>query len=306
MKIFRHRGDIYISKAGYKNSREERILLSLLAVIVVVTIAFLVLLNSRYDSFADFIAGDDVTVEQTEVVDDIALPDISGRTNFLVIETDDEESVIHYMYLVQMDCDNMAYKACSLSPNMDINGSSALDLYLTGGGALVQSSLVSYLGIDIDYFVDFERSDMVEFLNSFGTFIVPMQDSIMFNSGYDDDSYSIRIGDGEQTISGSDASNLLRYYSNEKINFATANEVILYGLTQLFNADNYERCDQLFRLMITNSSSNITVRDFENNKADIMVFCHKNTDIIVYSCVPKYNGKKLSDKSMQEIKGYFN
>lgn len=306
MKIFRHRGDIYISKAGFKNSREERILLSLLAVIVVVTVAFLILLGVRYDSFSEFIAGDDVTVEQTEVADDILLPDISGRTNFLVLETDDEESTIHYMYLVQMDCDNMAYKACTLAPNMNIDDKSALDLYLTGGGALLQSSLTSYLGIDIDYFIDFKRSDMVEFLNSFGSFIVPIKDNIMFNSGYDDDSYSIRVADGEQTISGSDAPNLLRYFVNEQKNYANANEIVLYGLTQLFNADNFEKCDQLFRLMITNSSSNITVRDFENNKASIMVFCHKNTDIIVYSCVPSYSGKKLTDKSVQEIKGYYN
>lgn len=306
MKIFKHRGDIYISKAGYKNSREERILLSLLAVIVVLTISFFAILGIKYDSFADFIAGDDVTVEQIEIQDDMTLPEISGRTNFLIMETDDEESVIHYLYLVQMDCDNMAYKTCVLSPNMDINGSTALDLFLSGGGALVQSSLVSYLGIDIDYYISFQRSDMVEFLNSFGNFIVPMKDEIMFNSGYDDDSYSIRIGDGEQTISGSDASNLMRYYSNEKVNLSTANEIVLYGLTQLFNADNFERCDQLFRLMISNSSSNITVRDFENNKNDIMVFCHKNTDIIVYSCAPKYSGKKLTDKSLQEIKGYYN
>lgn len=306
MKLFKHRGDIYVSKAGYKNSREERILLSLLVVIVILTISFLILLGTRYDSFGDFIAGDDVTVEVTDVQEDLSLPEINGRTNFVIMETDDEESVLHYMYLVQMDCDNMAYKVCTLSPNMVIDGDSVLDLYLTGGGALVQSKLVSHLGIDIDYYIDFERSDFVEFLNSFGTFIVPIKDDIMFNSGYDDDSYSIRVGDGEQTISGSDAPNLVRYYINEKNDYSSANEVVLYGLTQLFNADNFEKCDQFFRKMITNSSSNITVRDFENNKASVMVFCHKNSDIIVYSCTPKYSEKKLTDKSIQNIKGYFN
>lgn len=306
MKIFKNRGDIYISKSGYKSSREERILLSLLAVIVVLTLVFLAIMGHKYSSFAEFIAGDDVTIEQTEEYNEINLPSISGRNNFLVFETDDEQSVIHYAYLVQMDCDTMSYKACTLDPRLTIDGDSLFDIYLSGGGALLQSKLTSVLGTNIDYYIGIENSDMVEFINSLGTVIYPMNESIKFNSGTDDDSYSIRIGDGEQKISGNDICNLMRYYSNEKQNIATANEILLYSLTQLFNTENFDRADQLFRLIVTNSTTNITVRDFENGKDSIMVFCYKNSDITIYSCSPKFAKHKLSATDIQDIQGYFN
>lgn len=306
MKIFKHRGDIYISKSGYKSSREERILLSLLAVIVVLTIVFLAIMGHKYSSFAEFIAGDDVTIEQTEEYNDINLPAISGKTNFLVFETDDEQSTIHYAYLIQMDCDTLSYKACTLDPNLKIENSSLYDIYLSGGGALLQAKLNSVLGTNIDYYIGLKNSDMVEFINSLGTILYPMNDGIKFNSGTDDDNYAIRIGDGEQNLGGNDISNLIRYYSNEKINYSTANEILLYSLTQLFNTDNFDRCDQLFRLLVTNSSTNITVRDFENGKDAIMVFCYKNSDITIYSCTPSYAKHQLSSNDLQDIKGYFN
>lgn len=306
MKLFKHRGDIYVSKAGFKASREERILVSLLIVIVVLTIAFLAFLGAKYSSFSDFIAGDDVTVTQQPVDDEIALPDISGKINFLVIETDDEQSTINYLYLVQMDSDSKSYKTCTLSPNMTVDGKSVTDLYLSGGGALIQSQLTSLLGFDVDYYIAFKNSDFDEFIGKLGSFIYPMGESVKFNGGAEDNAYSIHIGDGEQNLNATDATNLMRYYSNDNVNFGTANELVLYGLTQLFNADNFDNCEKLFRLLITNSSTNITVRDFENGKDSLMVFCLKNTDITVYSCIAQYKGNALSTDSQRDIKGYFN
>lgn len=306
MKIFKHRGDIYVSKSGYKSSREERILLIILAFIVAITVAFLVALNNKYDSFSDFIAGDDVTVSESYKDDSIALPQIEGKRNFIVFETDDEESIIHFAYLIQMDGDNMSYKVCTLSPNMTIDGESLYDIFLLGGGALVQSRLTSFLGIDIDYYIDFEYSDFVEFVNSLGNVIYPMPSAIKHNGGAEGDHYAIRVSEGEQSLSGKDNINLMRYFSNEKVNLATCNELVLYSLTQLFSEENYNRCDSLFRLFISNASTNITVRDFENGRDSIMVFCYKNNDLTVYSCNASFKKNQLTAESMQEIKGYFN
>ena len=101
-------------------------------------------------------------------------------------------------------------------------------------------------------------------------------------------------------------SNLLRYYSNEKKDYGIENEVILSALTQLFNEDNFEDSESLFRLFIKSSTNNITVRDFENAKNALMYFCYKNEDITVYSVQSKYDKKLvLTQQSVKEIKGYF-
>lgn len=305
MKIFKHRGDIYISKTANKSTKEERILLVILAFIIMVTVLFLIVMNVKYDSFSEFIAGDDVTVTEAINEDEMILPQIKGKTNFLVFETDDEESTIHYAYLLQMDGDNMSYKVCTLSPDMVVDGDSLYDIFMSGGGALLQSRLTSYLGIEIDYYIDFENSDIVEFINSLGTIIYPMAEDIKFNGGTSDDTYSIRISAGEQHINGKDNANLMRYYSNDSINLSITNEIVLYSLTQLFTADNYDRADSLFRLFISNASTNITVRDFENKREDIMVFCYKSADLTVYSCTAKFEKNQLTAESMQEVKSYF-
>ena len=82
MKIFKHRGDIYISKSDYtKSSRETKILMALLMVIVAVTLVFVVMLSQKYSSVAQFFADGKVTTSQVQNADDTVLPKVSGITN---------------------------------------------------------------------------------------------------------------------------------------------------------------------------------------------------------------------------------
>ncbi len=305
MKIFKNRGDIYISKAGYKSSREERILITLLVIIVVITIAFAVVLANKYDSVKDFFAGDSVTVTQVENKEE-ELPKISGKTNFLILETDQDETVIHYIYLLQADKDYLSYKVCAFMPDMMIDGESIYNIFLHGGGASLQTKLTAYFGFDIDFYASFDHDSFVEFVGKLGKFTYPSNENVRFNGGKDDDEYAIRISEGEQTLDSTDLSNLLRYYSTEKQNLNRVNEIILYGITQLFNEENYEDSEALFRLFINSSTTNITVRNAQDEKNALLVFCKKNTDITVYSAKTEYDGKKiLTQESVKEIKGYF-
>lgn len=305
MKIFKNRGDIYISKSGYKNSKEEQILLSLLAVILIFTIVFLGLLSHRYSSASQFFGEGEVETTQNTDTDEIALPEISGKTNFLIFETDEMNETIHYIYLLEADKDALAYKVCSLSPDTKIGTQSIREIFSFGGGASLQTKMTEYFGFEIDYYAQFTTNNFVEFINDFGSFIYPSNEEIKFSGGSGDDTYTIHIKEGEQTIDGKELSNLLRYYSLDKPNFERSNEIILYALTNLFNPENYEDAQALFRLFISSTSTNVTVRDFENGKDGIQVFCCKNTDITVYSCVAQYEKNIISQPSVQDIKGYF-
>lgn len=305
MKIFKNRGDIYISKSGYKSSKEEQILLSILAVIVVFTVVFIALLSHKYSSVADFFSSGEVTTTQVADIGENELPKISGKTNFLVIESNDDNSKINYMYLVQADADNLAYKVSSLSANMKIDGKRILDVYLEGGGPAVQTQLTEFFGFNIDYYAQFTTSNFVELANKMGTFIYPVGSTIRFDGGKDDDTYSIRLREGENNIDGRKFTNLIRYYTADKKNFENANIVILYALTGLFNEENLDKCDMLFRTFISNSSTNITVRDFENSKDKLTVFSKKNKDITIYSAAVEYENNELTKESVQNVKGYF-
>lgn len=305
MKIFKNRGDIYISKSGYKSSKEERILLSLLAFIVVFTVALIVILSQKYSSPAEFfVDGEDVSVAEQDN-DENELPSISGKINFLILECSDDNSELHYMVLVQADADSLAYKVSSLSPNMKLNSKSVADIYAESGGAGVQNKLTEFLGFNIDYYAQFNKSDFVEYVNKMGDFIYPVGSTIRFDGGSEDDEFSIRLKEGENKLDGRKLSGLMRYYINEKNDFENANIVSLYALTGLFNEENFEKSEQLFRIFIQNSTTNVTVRDFENSKNILEVFSKKNKDITIYSAVVEYENNELTKEAVQNIKGYF-
>lgn len=308
MKIFKNRGDIYVTKSRFKSSKEQRILLILLAVIVIFTIVFVALLSNKYHTMADFFGGDNPALTQPAEMDEEeeVLPEISGKTNMLVFETDDNKTVIHYIYLIHTDSDNLSYKVSVLSPKMKIDKSDITDIFETGGGASLLTKMSEYLGIEIDYFVQFTRTKFNDFAGDLGTFVYPNSETIKFNSGTDDDDFALRINEGEQKLNGKEFSNLLRYYSNEKVNLSLANELVLYAVTQVVNSDNLEDSQMLFRKFIDASSTNITVRDFENNKEKTYVFSKKNTDVTVYSCTAQFDSNGIATQEcVKEIRSYF-
>ncbi len=303
MKIFKNRGDIYIPKSENKKSREETVLKIILVAVVVLTVVFLLLLSHKYKTVAQFFGEGEVTTTQL-ALDEQDLPKISGKTNFLFFETDDEKEIIHYIMLIQADKDSKAYKVCSLSPKTRIDNKSISEIYKSGGGASLQKKLTEYFGFEIDCYAEFENSSFVEFVSKLGNMVCYLDESIRFSGGSGDDKYTIHLNEGEQNISGRELSNLLRYYSSEKEQFNLENELFLSAITRLFNESNFEDCDSLFKLFIKSSTSNITVRDFENSKNALMIFCLKNEDITIYSVNCDYEKNVLTRQSVKQIKGY--
>lgn len=305
MKIFKNRGDIYIPKSDYKRSREKNILLILLAITVIITIVFIIFMNKNYPTVSSFFADGEISTTAAVNNNDTALPQISGKTNYLFVETDDDETNIHYAVLIQADKDNLAYKVATLSPQMTVNGKSLFKILSTDGGAGLQKDLSEYFGFEIDYYACFKDNDFTNFADNIGKFAYKSDKDIRHDGGSGDDTYTIRLRKGESYLDGEDFSNLMRYYSVDTKNYSAANELVLYGLTELFNEKNYEDCESLFRLFNKSASTNISVRNFEDNKNSVEVFCYKNTDITVYGCVPIYSETALTQESLKDVKGYF-
>lgn len=304
MKIFKNHGDYYIPKSDIKSSKEARILKILLVFIVLFTAVFLIILSRHYSSAAEFFGKGEITVTVTEYAEEY-LPPIEGKTNFLVFETDDDKTAINFIFLIQADKSNKAYKVCSLSPNTIIDNKNLYDIYSAGGGASLQTKLTEYLGLQIDYFAEFESTAFNDFGAKLGNLVYPSYEDIKFSGGEEGNKYTLHISEGEQNIDSQTISNLLRYYSEEKKDYQLENELIQRIFTGLFNEDNYKDCDSLFRLFIKSSTTNITVRNFENGKNALTVFCKLNTDITVYSVKAEYENNILTQKTVKEIKGYF-
>ncbi len=306
MKIFKNRGDIYISKSKGIKSAEERVLLIILAIIVILTIAFVVMLSQKYSSVAEFFVGEDISVSDMAVDDMESLPQISGKSNYLLIETDDENTTVHYVMLIQADGDNKAYKVCTLSPNTKIDDTTIEKIYEQGAGASLQTRLTEFFGFEIDYYIQFNNNKFIDFTDKLGTFIYPSSQAVEYSGGKGDDTYTVRIKEGEQNLDGKDLTNIIRYYVNEKKNFQIPNEIMLYALTNYVSEKNLENSEELFRIFIADCSTNITVKNFADSTDALTVFCKSSQGITVYSANANYDALELTPQSVQEIKGYFN
>lgn len=306
MRLFKNRGDIYIPKSGKGNSKEARILYVLLVFIVLFTVAFVIFMSNKYKSAAAFFGDGEVTLTEAADNNELILPSISGKTNYLIIETDDEETFPHYLILLQADKDNLAYKAAALSSDMVIDDKSVKDIYLEGGGAALQTRLAEYLGCEIDYYAEFTSSSFVDFTDKLGNIIYPVISDIRFSGGSEDDKYTIHFNEGEQKLSGRDITNLLRYFGEENKDYSLESELALRAVTGLINAENYENAESLFRLFIKSGKTDITVRDFENNKNSIYVFAQKSTEITLYNVTTEFDENNvITQNAVKEIKGYF-
>ena len=306
MRLFKNRGDIYIPKTGKGNTKEAKVLFILLVFIVIFTVVFVALLGNKYKSAAEFFGDGEVTVTQNEVQNSVDLPSLTGKTNFLVMETDDTGKELHYLILIQADKASVSYKAAALSTELSLDGKKVKDIFDLGGGAELQARLTEYLGVEIDYYAVFDSASFVEFTGKLGTIIYPLNSDIRFSGGSSDDKYTIHFNEGEEKLSGRDISNLLRYYDSEAKDYFSESELALKALTGLLNEENYAKAESLFRLFVKSTTTDITVRDFENGKESLYVYCVKNNDITIYTVKTEYdeNGA-LTQNSAREVKGYF-
>ncbi len=305
MKIFKNRGDIYFARSK-KASKQAKILYLLLLIIVIFTVAFVFYLSKHYNSAAEFFAKGELEITEDATDAGVSLPEVKGSTNFLVIGTDNEYEDIHFIFFIQADKTNKAYKVSSISANTVINDTSAQKIFKKGGALELEKRLVEYLGCEFDYYALFDDSSFVEFVNKLGSFIYSNGEDIDYSGGKEEDRYSIKLNGGEQKISGRETANLLRYFSEKKKNHSLENELILRALTGLFNEDNFEKADALFKLYMKSCKTDVTVRDFEMGRDSIKVFCYMNNDVTLYSAGAEYDDdNRLTPESLSGIKGYF-
>ena len=150
MRIFKNRGDIYISSSRKKSDLEQKILLAVLAFIIVFTAVFLIIFGVRYDfSFKAFITPEDLKEEENVEVEQ--LPQVQGKTNYLLLLSNENTEDLYFCALLQTDMDTVSYKACTIAPQTQEKGTAILDTYQSHGAEGVGNSLSRLFRIDIDY-----------------------------------------------------------------------------------------------------------------------------------------------------------
>ena len=303
MRIFKNRGDIYFSKNNKEKSTEQKILLIALAVIVLFTFVFMLCVAAKNDfSIKKFFEPEDLST--TTAVEDstVALPQVSGKTNYIVTVADNENLL--FVELVQVDLDNKSYKICTLKSSTEYDGSTLGYIYAHSGVLNVKSATENMLSTTFDYYIDFQRDKFTEYFDSLGSVNYALVSDIKYKNNKSAVPFTVRMKAGEQVIKGTQAVNLARYFL-ETNNQQSANDVLLTSLSKQINVDNFANKDSLFQDLVTKSNTNITVRDYSAADDDITVLCNSQNGISVYGAEVKYDKNKITKDTLQNAKGYF-
>lgn len=304
MRIFKNRGDIYFSKVNKKKSAEQRILITALIVILVFTMFFVTALAVKYNfSAKKFFAPDDLILTQITDEQEEPLPQVSGKSNYILLVNSDDNLL--FVTLIQVDMDNISYKISNLKASTICDGTSLSEVFKQSGAQNVQKAVESLLGTEFDYYISMDHKKFADFFDELGDFYYPILSEIKYKSSGEEVNYSVKLKSGEQKLNGSQVVNLIRYYLDEQNNSSAANDLILNSLLQQSSSKNFAKSETLFRHFVTSADTNITVRDFSLAGDKILVLTDERTGINTYSAIAEYDSNSISNDSLQKIKGYF-
>ncbi len=304
MKIFKNRGDIYFSKANKEKSNEQKVLLTALILIVVITVIFVSIMCIKYDfSAKNFFAPETIVTTASSDEDSVAdLPEVSGKTNYISMVYEDNNLL--FVIVTQSDMDNKAFKTAVLKGNTEFDGNTLSTVFSSSGEQNVKTAIESALSCEIDYYISFEKSDFQDFFDALGEITFPVASAIKYrNEG--DNPYTLKINAGEQSVNGQTFINLIRYYIEEENNTSSADELALTALTQQINSENMENSDDLFKTFSSLANTNITIRDYSLASNNLTVITNDLTSMSVYSAKAKYDGNTITEDSLKTVKGYF-
>lgn len=305
MKIFKNRGDIFISKTSSKADKEQTVLLSVLAVILLFSIAFVIFIGAKNDfSIKKFFEPEKtISVSSSEALQE--LPQVKGKNNYLFVITGKDEETLYLTGIMQTDMDSVSYKVCNLLPNTSLDGNALSAIYKNGGMNNLMQAVEKDLSIDIDYYIIMNLSDFEKFFDLLGSVNYPLIQDIKFKNSTGKDTYSLKLSAGEQILDGKKFTSLLRYYVNEKKDCKLANDLVLNSLNQLINAENAENKETLFKEFIVLSKTNFTVKDFSERTDNITVLADSRTGVNSYNVEITYKNGALDSDSKSSVKSYF-
>lgn len=306
MRIFKNRGDIFFSKTNKEKSAEQKFLLISLVLIIVFSLIFTFVTAVKSDfSIKKFFKPENLEATQTVTQEKVnELPQVSGKTNFLVAVHD--ENNLLFSVLIQTDLDNVSYKVSMLKASTVVEKRSMKDIFSSSGIKNLQTATQALMDIEIDHYISVESDKLSQIYEKFGEVNYPVISAVRYKNNRLEVPLSVRVKEGEQTLKGSQLTGLIRYYLDVENNSSLANDIILSVLSQQINEKNYENKDELFNYFIEAVETDITVRNYSLANDAIEVLSNEQAGVNVYNAPAEYNkNNKITKDSLKEVRGYF-
>lgn len=256
--------------------RQHNILVSLTCAIVFLTVAVLVYVgvDSNF-SMREFLLPN----QTTQPSDSGTAPSekFIDKTNFLIIGTSDDKSILRYFIVVKTDLENSTQTICSLPVNTKVGEGTLSTVFKESGSDAAASALLDAYGIYIDKYITIKDSNFKKLIQKTGNVIYSFPDNIKFSTS-GEDAYSLRVKQGEQKLNGDTILKIFRYSGENLKDFKLQNEIVATSVNQLMTPETYEKSEQLFRSAINLVETNISVKDFTDKLSALQYVCSPEFD----------------------------
>lgn len=306
MKIFKNRGSIYIPKSNLKSDREQKFLFACLGVLLVGALVVLIIFGVRYNfSLKEFFRPDDLQVSAEGGAATVDLPDVSGKTNFVVLETDNDAEYFHFALLVQFDMDSDTFKAAALGPSVHADNAALSDTYERAGVTGVLRAIESEFDLAVDQYFTFTDKTFASMFDELGTGEYAFTDSIRDDLD-GDDGFHVRVSAGEQTVDGELCLRLIRYWCQIKNDYTACNNFLVSMLTSLFTDELYTNRLNIFSSVINMAGeTDMTVNDYTRLEDVLQVVCSEFAGMNVYYPEVETESGTFTDDGVQRLRSTF-
>lgn len=213
--------------------------------------------------------------EQTGSSDGVetVLPEISGRATFLLACGSDDGKTLYLAALVGADMDQQLFTIFMLDPDAQANVSSRSvslqEHYQTGGIGELKLAAEAFTGVQADRYLYATEKGLKAVLRTLGNGVVLEVPSRIDYRGED---FTLRLQPGKQTLN---ADTMLKWikYRNDGREVQKDRQALMLcaAFDQLINVENVRDSEQLFKEIINEVDSDISMLDYTNHRVCLEV-----------------------------------
>lgn len=213
--------------------------------------------------------------EQTGSSDGVetVLPEISGRAVFLLACGSDDGKTLHLAALVGADMDQQLFSVSvfDLAEQADV-GSRSVSLqehYQTGGVGELQLAVEKIAGVKADRYLYATEKGFKAVLRALGNGLVL---DVPAKIDYRGEDFTLRLQPGEQTLNADTLLKWIKYAGGGRgAQLNRQAQMLCAAFDQLISVENVRDADSLFKEIINEVDSNISMLDYTNHRVCLEV-----------------------------------
>lgn len=220
---------------------------------------------------------DPATTDPSDAIESL-LPEISGRAVFLLACGADDGQTLHMVALVGADMDEQLFSVYMVDPATRVQaGSRNLSLeehYQLGGIGELQLAVEASTGVKADRYLYATEKGFKAVLRALGNGVAVDVPSEIDYRGED---FTLRLQPGEQTLNADTLLKWVKYTGGGRAAQLKRQSLMLCAvLDQLINVENVRDADSLFKEIVNQVESDISMLDYTDHRVYLEVLARSS------------------------------